>query len=144
MEEDPSQVVNSFESSHSIRRPCFNSARYMPSSLFSSKPFQLARKGLESSVISDIYVIWRLRIGSWKFTARRAFPERERARVPAILFSKSTCFPCRPSVFASQGIVREQAWVQLTMFANTAPPRKTICLLRGGSSIRILNFCDTG
>lgn len=29
---------------------------------------------------------------------------------------------------------------RLTMFASTAPPRKTICLRRGGSSILTLNF----
>ena len=27
------------------------------------------------------------------------------------------------------------------MSASTAPPRKTMCFLLGGSSIRILNFC---
>ena len=27
------------------------------------------------------------------------------------------------------------------MSASTAPPRKTMCFRRGGSSIRILNFC---
>lgn len=31
---------------------------------------------------------------------------------------------------------------RLTIFASTAPPRKTICLRRGGSSILILNFCN--
>lgn len=30
---------------------------------------------------------------------------------------------------------------KLTIFASTAPPRKTMCLRRGGSSMRTLNFC---
>jgi hypothetical protein len=30
---------------------------------------------------------------------------------------------------------------KLTMFARTAPPKKTMCLLLGGSSILTLNFC---
>ena len=31
----------------------------------------------------------------------------------------------------------------LTIFASTAPPRKTMCRRRGGSSMRTLNFCAT-
>jgi hypothetical protein len=34
----------------------------------------------------------------------------------------------------------KKAEVRLTMFASTAPPKKTICLLLGGSSILTLNF----
>lgn len=59
----------------------------------------------------------------------------------------STYFPCRPSV----DIISIAIWwlqillgvSRLTMFARTAPPKKTMCLLLGGSSILTLNFCMT-
>ena len=37
---------------------------------------------------------------------------------------------------------RDINMVEHTILASTAPPKKTICLRRGGSSIRTLNFCS--
>ena len=61
--------------------------------------------------------------------------------IPALI---STCFLCLPSVlsisFVEQELVDAGEARNLTIFASTAPPKNTMCLLRGGSSMRTLNF----
>ena len=54
----------------------------------------------------------------------------------------STCCLCLPSVHGVSLVVGINMGL-LTMFASTAPPKKTMCLLLGGSSILTLNFCLT-
>ena len=67
--------------------------------------------------------------------------------VPPILALKSTCFlylragAGRKMVSASYPF--ENRGIQLTRLARTAPPRNTMCLRRGGSSILTLNFWDS-
>lgn len=39
--------------------------------------------------------------------------------------------------------VSQKLSLSFMMSASTAPPRNTMCFRLGGSSIRILNFCDT-
>lgn len=59
---------------------------------------------------------------------------------PPTPLSISTYRACLPSINVSTETQIEG--FELTIFANTAPPKNTICLLRGGSSILTLNFCE--
>lgn len=45
----------------------------------------------------------------------------------------------RPFSWYSSRLI-QKAGLSFMMFASTAPPRNTMCLRLGGSSIRILNF----
>lgn len=70
----------------------------------------------------------------------RACPGREHP-VPATPACSPTYLPCR----RSRGMMLVRFCVGngediFTRLASTAPPRKTMCLRRGGSSMRTLNF----
>ena len=107
-----------------------------PSSLFA---FQNER---ESKTRSDRPDTWRWAVHGYQLTGEMKM-EGECFCLFGFYLTVTPSFSNTRVPFSSYSSrVIQKLSLSFMMSASTAPPRNTMCLRRGGSSILILNFCD--